>query len=258
MEPWAWLALIGGGLVAGAINAVAGGGSLIALPLLIFLGLPETVANATNRLAVFANAVTSAAGYQQSGRVPWRTVRLLLLPTLLGSAAGAFVAARISDEAFRPVVAIVLLLVGGMLVFRPAKWLEPAPGAAPLPPVAEAAIFFAVGFYGGFIQAGIGFFLVAATVRVAGLDLIRANGAKVVLTLALTLVAFAVFLAAGEIRWKEGLVLAVGNGLGGYLGARSAVRWGAGWIRWVMVVTVVASALELLGVFRAIGRLLGA
>ena len=154
-------------------------------------------------------------------------------------------------------IAAVLLAMAVMLVLQPSRWLQPAAGAAPLPPLAEVVVFFAIGVYGGFIQAGIGFFLLAATVRVAGLDLVRANGVKVALTLTLTAVALVVFLFAGEIRWAEGLVLAAGSLIGGYLGARTAVRRGAGWVRWVVVAMVTLSALELLGVYRAIGRLLG-
>ncbi|WP_373044552.1 sulfite exporter TauE/SafE family protein [Vulgatibacter sp.] len=249
-------ALFGGGLLAGTINAMAGGGSLLTLPLLVFLGLPATEANASNRVAVLANSVTSAAGYHQSGHLPWRTVRLLLVPSLVGSLVGAWVATLISDDAFRPVIAVVLLAMAALLVFRPSA-LDPRGGGEPLPPLAEVLLFLGIGFYGGFIQAGIGFFILAATVRGAGLDLIRANGVKVALTLALTLVALGVFIAAGQVRWAPALVLAAGNGIGGYFGARLAVARGAGWVRWVVVVMVVASALELLGIYRAIGRLLG-
>ena len=251
------LALLLVGASAGAINAVAGGGSLLTLPLLVFLGLPETVANATNRIGVLANSIGSAAAYQRTGHVPWGTVRLVLPATLLGSALGAWIAARLPDAAFRPVIGAVLVAMAAMLAFRPARWLTPA-ADAPAPPAAATAIaFFAIGVYGGFIQAGIGFFLVAASVRVAGHDLVRANGVKVALTLLLTVVAILVFAVAGEIRWIEGALLAAGSTAGGWIGARTAVRRGAAWIRWVLVAAVLASAFELLGIWRAIGRLLG-
>lgn len=268
MEPLALVALLIGGLVAGIINSVAGGGSLITLPLLVFVGLPPTVANATNRLAVAVQSLAAVAGFDGWGtrrrrseqssekaygepssgsRLPWDVVARTFAPAVLGSLAGAMVASRVSDEAFRPLLGAVLVVMGVILVIRPNRWLvQPE---APRRSIGTGLLlaFFAAGFYGGFVQAGVGFLLLFALVPGLGLDLVRANGVKVALVLILTLVALAVFVAAGQVDWRAGGTLAVGNGAGGYIGARLAVGLGAGPIRWIVFVMVVLFALELLG-----------
>jgi uncharacterized protein len=248
LEPIALVALLVGGLIAGIINSMAGGGSLITLPLLVFAGLPPTVANGTNRVAVVVQCVTAVFGFARSGYLPRPAVARTAMPTVLGALIGAFVASHLSDAAFRPILGVVLLVMAGVVALKPSRWLGD-PGASPRPmrPALFLA-FFAAGAYGGFIQAGVGFLLLAALVPGMGLDLVRANGVKVALALVLTVMALGVFVVAGQVDWRAGGVLAVGNGIGGYVGARLAVRLGAPWIRWVLFAMVAASALEILGV----------
>ncbi len=248
MDPLLYIILFAGGVIAGIINAVAGGGSLLTLPLLIFAGLPPTVANGTNRVAVLAQSLASVGGFQRSRKIPWRTAGVLAVPAIVGSLGGAAAASVISDDMFRPVLAAVLLLMAGVIAIRPERWLQPPDAPPPRPGLRAWLLFVAIGAYGGFIQAGVGFLLLAGLVPGLGLDLVRANGVKVVLALAFTAIALGVFAFGSLIDWRAGFALAVGGGVGGYLGARLAVRHGAGWIRWVLVVTVTASALEILGV----------
>ncbi|MFW5878294.1 MAG: sulfite exporter TauE/SafE family protein [Myxococcota bacterium] len=265
MEPIALLALLGGGLLAGIINSVAGGGSLITLPLLVFAGLPPTVANASNRVAVAVQGLTSVAGFagwglrsprsrrdsetagdREESHLPWKAVAVAAAPTVMGSVFGAFVATRVPDEIFRPIMAVVLIAMGTLIVLKPGMNSGEG-GARPMSP-GLALAFFLAGAYGGFIQAGVGFMLLAALVPGMGLDLVRANGVKVTLILILTLMALGIFVAAGQVDWQAGAVLAIGTGVGGYLGARLAIRVGAEWLRWVLLVLVLASAFEILGV----------
>jgi uncharacterized protein len=252
VEPIVYIILLAGGLIAGIINAVAGGGSLITLPLLIFAGLPPTVANGTNRVAVVVQSLAAVGGFQRSKKIPWRTSGTLAVPAIVGSLLGAGAASVVSDEMFRPILAGVLLVMATVVAIRPERWIHPPDAPPPHPGLRAWLLFVVIGAYGGFIQAGVGFLLLAGLVPGLGLDLVRANGVKVVLALALTAIALVVFAAGSLIDWRAGLVLAAGSGLGGYLGARLAVRHGAGWIRWVLVVTVTASALEILGVRAAI------
>lgn len=250
-----WLALVllfGGGAVAGVVNAVAGGGSLLTLPLLVLAGLPPTEANGTNRVAVVVQSLASIGGFQQSGKIPWRLSLSLAAPCVLGSVGGAVLASRLSDDAFALILGGVLLVMAGVVAVRPERWMQPGDAPPPRAGFMAMALFFAVGAYGGFVQAGVGFLLLAGLVPVLGLDLVRANGVKVVLALVLTAIALVIFAAAGLVDWGAGLVLAAGSGIGGYAGARLAIRRGAGWIRWVLVVTVALSALEILGVRAAV------
>lgn len=257
LPTWAYPVLVAGGFVAGIANAMAGGGSLVTLPLLVLAGLPPTVANGTNRVAILVQGATTVTGYGRAGKIPWRAALTLLGTTLLGTAAGALVATRLSDEAFRPILGVVLLVMAGVVLVRPARWLHPETTDVPHFGWRMHLSFLGIGVYAGFIQAGYGFFVLAALVAGAGLDLVRANGIKVTLAAVLSVLALAIFAWHGEVDWLAGGVLALGNGVGGYVGARIAVNKGAPWIRWVLVVMVVASGLAILRVPQAIGRLLG-
>lgn len=248
--------LVGGGFLAGLVNTLAGAGSLINLPLLASVGLPHLLANATNRVAVLVQTGAAVASFRRSGHLPWETTRGLLVPTLLGSAVGAFVATLLPERIFRPIVGAELLALAWLLLRHPDLWLHPAPGGRRLSRGARHLVFFAIGVYAGFIQAAVGFLLVAALVRLLGLDLIRANAAKAILTATATLLALAIFLAAEMVDWAPALVLAAGNGLGGWVGARLAVRKGAGWIRWFLVATAVLAGLEFAGLFDLVADLL--
>jgi uncharacterized protein len=231
------------------------------------------VANATNRVAVAVQCLAAVAGFDGWGRrrpraapgssaasgietrLPWAVVARTVAPATLGSLVGALAASFVSDDIFRPILGAVLLLMAGVVLIRPERWLQPADAEPRKMDVGLTAAFFFAGLYGGFIQAGVGFMLLAALVPGMGLDLVRANGVKVALVLVLTLVALGVFVAGGLVDWRAGAVLAVGNGTGGYIGARMAIRLGAKWIRWVLVVMVCISALEILGAREALLRL---
>lgn len=255
--PGSIAALFAGGLFAGVVNVMAGGGSLVTLPLLVFLGVPPTVANGTNRVALLLQNTTAVAGFHRAGRLPWRLTGRTVIATLLGAAVGAVVASRLSNEAFRPILGVILIVMAAFLLLGPSRWLEPK--GDPERPLGWRMhlAFFGIGIWGGFIQAGIGFFILAALVLGLGLDLVRANGVKVALVLIYTVLALGVFALEGKVDWIAGAILAAGNGLGGYLGARLSIRKGATWIRWFLVAAVVVSALQILGVFEAVGRLLG-
>lgn len=256
LTAWSLAALVAGGFIAGVVNAMAGGGSLLTLPLMVFLGLPPTVANGTNRVAIVVQGVTTVTAYGRAGKVPWKAAARLLVPTLAGTVVGAVVATRISDAAFRPILGGVLLVMGGLVVVSPARWLEPEVPEVPRFGAGTYLAFFGIGVYAGFIQAGYGFFVLTALVLGAGLDLVRSNGIKVTLALVLSVVALAIFAIGAKVDWAAGAILAVGNGGGGYVGARIATTKGAPWIRWVLLVMVVLSGLAILRVPQAVARLL--
>jgi uncharacterized membrane protein YfcA len=137
-----------------------------------------------------------------------------------------------------------------VILIRPKRWLEGRPETLNQRPTwTQALIFFAIGVYGGFIQAGVGIFLLAGLVLSAGYDLVRANAVKVLIVLCFTLFALAVFLINGQVRWSVGLILAVGNMLGAWVAARMAVERGATFVRWLLIAVVAVSAAKLLGVF---------
>ncbi len=234
------------GIASGFMNVVAGGGSLLAVPALIFLGLPETVANGTSRIALIVQNVSAVTHYQRAGRLDLAALRRLAWPTLLGAAGGAALGAAMPDHGFRVVLAWIMLGCALLVVFSPSY--EPAlASTSRWRPAVVWPVFVLVGFYGGFIQAGIGYLLLLSFTAILGMELVSANILKVTLVLLYTPLALLIFIARGKVSLMPGLVLAAGMGLGGWLAAFATLRRGAGLIKVMLVVAVVLSSLELLG-----------
>lgn len=240
------------GVVAGIVNTMAGGGSLLTLPALIFFGLPPGVANATNRVSVLLQSGVSSwtlfrseANASREDAAP--SSRAPLAPrvasTVVGAAAGAGLATLLDAATFRMVIGAALLGMAVLLAFNPKRFLEPKP---PQGPLAVGLGFFVIGVYGGFLQAGVGIFLLAGGTLLAGEDLVRANATKNLLVFLFTLPALAVFVTQGMVQLPAGLALAAGSTLGGWVGAHLTLRGGAPVIRWLMLAAVVAGAIRLL------------
>jgi uncharacterized membrane protein YfcA len=246
MDTWAGaLLLFAAGCVAGTLNVIAGGGSFLTLPLLIFLGLPPNAANYTNRIGILLQNVGAVWGFHRKQVLDWRFLRWAALPATAGGVVGAVGALLISDDAFRRLLALLMVVVTLWTLWDPLK--SRRTGARPLdrvPLLPTAAAFFAVGIYGGFVQAGVGFFLLAAG-TVAGLDLVRGNAVKVLCALAFTTVSLLLFAWQGTVYWREGLTLAAGTLLGGQLGVRLTVLKGHAWVKGVVTVTVILFAVKL-------------
>jgi uncharacterized membrane protein YfcA len=240
--------LILGGFVAGFINTLAGGGSFLTVPLLILVGLPPTIANGTNRIAVFCQCIAAVGGFRQEN-VPGVGLAMRLVPAaLIGSWIGAWLASSVSDASFGRAFGLVMLLALPIILWNPkpktAGDRPLRPSGFPLP--LQLSVYFAIGLYGGAFQAGIGIPLLLALVGASGLDLVRANSVKVAVVAALTLVALLQFIYADRVLWGYGLVLAVGSSTGGYAASRFGARVGERLIRPVLTVTVIVLALRLL------------
>lgn len=231
------------GVVAGFVNTVAGGGSAISLPVLTEL-VNASVANGTNRVAIFIANFVAALGFNKDDKIPWERVKPIILPAFIGAGIGAWVATLLSPGAMRRVFAFVLVLIAASVLARPNRWL--AEQHARLQQPWSTVVFLAIGFYGGFVQAGVGFMLLAGLVFGAGLDLVSGNAAKVVIIFSYTSIALALFIAAGQVDFGLGLVLAAGNSTGAWFSARLAVKKGAGWVRWILVVAAVGAAIRML------------
>lgn len=235
------------GAVAGVLNVIAGGGSMLTLPVMIFLGLPPTVANGTNRIAILVQNVGAGWSFHRGGLTSARWLKFTIPPALVGAVVGSVLALRVGDMAFQRILAVLMVAVAAWTIWRPL----PGHGAGDaLPPRGARGFtvglgFFVVGVYGGFIQAGVGFIILALTTA-GGLDLIRGNAVKVVLVLAFTPIALAVFAWGGKVDWAMGTALAAGNLLGGLAGVRLQIRKGHRWVRGVVTVMILAFALRLL------------
>lgn len=240
-----FLAVFSAGAAAGFLNVLAGGGSLITLPVLLLLGLPAAEANGTNRVGILVQNIVAVGSYRRAGRSDVRTGLTLAVFTLPGAVAGALLAIRISEAAFRTILGVVLLLsVGGLL--RPSSWHARSPASSAGIGFPAALVLLGVGFYGGFIQAGVGFLFMLVLYRVLGHDLVTVNVHKVLIVLVYTVPAFLVFLLSGNVAWTAGLVLAGGNAVGAVVGAHVSIRGGDRVIRFVVAVALVLMAVRLL------------
>lgn len=240
-----FLILFGVGLAAGAINVMAGGGSTLTLPTLIFLGLDTATANGTNRVAIVLQNVFATWSFRREKVSRLKQSITFGLWTIPGAIAGAITAVQIGDEWFKRILGIVMIgVVLTMMIPRRKRkdltdegthswWIYPS--------------LFGIGFYGGFIQVGVGFLIMAAFYHVLRLNLVFVNMHKVSVVLVYTIPALAIFAATGHVDWILGLGLAAGNATGGWWAARLSVRRGEKMIRYVLIVAVLIMAAKILG-----------
>jgi len=235
------------GLVAGTLNVIAGGGSMLTLPVMIFLGLPPTMANGTNRVAILIQNVGASWSFHRRGLISREWLLLAIPPALVGAVLGTIAAVNVGELAFQRILAIVLVGAAAWTIWHPTKPLEDGSVALPAGGKrwAYAAAFFGIGVYGGFIQAGVGFVILAVT-SMAGLNLIQGNALKVATVLAFTSVALVLFAWSGKVNWAMGLALAAGNFLGGLAGVHLQILKGHKWVRGVVTVITIVFAVRLL------------
>jgi uncharacterized protein len=239
-----WILLATAGVAAGALNVVAGGGSFLILPLLLFLGLPSALANGTNRVGVVAQNLAGLAGFHRHRAIEWPWAFKASIPAVIGSALGVWAALAIPDFAFRRVLSVAMVAVTVWSLLSKKEAPDPnAPLRSPFHPTVVLG-FFVVGLYGGFIQAGVGFLVLAITTS-AGMDLVRGNAVKLLSVLLLTVLSLVVFAAAAEVDWPRGIALAAGNLIGAEIGVRLTVLKGHAWLQKVVTATVILFAVLL-------------
>ena len=233
------------GIVSGFLNVLAAGGSFLTLPLLLFLGLPASIANGTNRVGVLAQNIGGLWGFHRHDLVEWRWALSVSAIAVLGAAVGATAAIDISDGAFRRILS-VLMLAMILLAFVQNRFGGGRHGGPKTKPYHWTMIigFLIVGFYGGFIQAGVGFLILALT-TIAGMDLVRGNAVKVLAVMLLTFLSLAIFAGTGHVNWPLGLALGAGNLAGATVGVRFAVLRGHRWLERFVALAVVVFAVVL-------------
>ena len=234
------------GFAAGFINVIAGGGSLITLPVLIFLGLPPAVANGTNRLGILFQTSTAVAGFRSKGISTFPFSIYCGISAVFGSLIGAKIAIDIRGDLFNKILAVVMIAVVFLIVFRPKikaeAWIERTTGKHLWYSIIA---FFFLGIYGGFINAGIGFILILTLVYLNKMTLVKANATKVTIVFIYMLAAFIVFVMNDKVSWMHGFLLAAGNALGAWFSSRLSVKRGDGFIRIFLLIMVVVFAVKL-------------
>ena len=246
-EVYAFIILFFTGCIAGFLNVNAGGESTLTLPALIFLGLDPSVANGTNRLAILIQNISAVQSFKKSNYKDFNTSLKLSLFTLPGAIAGAIIATRINDELFQKILAVVII---GIIIsmFIPQKKNSSDISKH----VNNFLLYFSmigIGFYGGFIQVGVGFLLMASLRYLMKLNLVLVNMHKVFIVLIYTLPAFLVFILTDNVNWSLGIVLAIGNAIGGWWAAKFSIKKGEKFIKIILFIAVVIMATKLLNIF---------
>ncbi|MGA0358647.1 MAG: sulfite exporter TauE/SafE family protein [Ilumatobacteraceae bacterium] len=245
MAWWEALLLVIGGLFAGAINTVAGGGSMLTVPLLVLAGVPGNAANGSNRVGILTSNVAAVATFRRLGVDGLRHASRVVVPVVLGGLIGSFAVGRLLDDAaFERVFGLLMIPLVILSVRRPSN----ASGDRAWSTTKVVIVFLLIGIYGGAFQAGVGLVLLAALTR-SGFDLVMSNSVKVIVNTAVTVVALPVFILSGDIAWAPALVLAAGFVVGGWLGAQASFRGGEVLIRRVMVVAALGLAGRLIGIY---------
>lgn len=243
------LLLVATGLVAGVVNTMAGGGSNLTLPALMVMGLPADVANATNRVGVFLQNLTAAFGFKRHGKMPTADVGWIVLPTVIGGLAGAGAAAFAPPDILKPLLLGTMLVLTVVMLVKP-EVVSPPVGTVPFTVREKPSCWWTLllaGFYGGFVQAGVGFILITAIAGTLRYDLIRTNAIKVVCLVAFTGLALLLFIWRDQVLWLPGLILASGTMLGAHLGVRITINASPELLKWCLfLMTLVACGAAML------------
>jgi uncharacterized membrane protein YfcA len=241
--------LIVTGFLAGIINTMAGGGSNLTIPALMVLGLPPDAANATNRVSVALQSFTAYRGFAKHGKLDIPDIKAILIVTLIGGLVGAVFASYMPADYLKPTLLGAMIIMAGIILFKPSAIAVPEGTQAHtvLDQKQSIPMLFIAGFYGGFVQAGVGFILLAAIAGSLRYDLARANALKVVCTLGFTLVALALFIWRDQVWWIPGLILAVGSIAGAYLAVKITINVSQTTLKWFLfIMTIFASIAALM------------
>lgn len=236
--------LLVAGFLAGFINTIAGGGSMLTLPAFMMMGLPADIANGTNRVGILLQSLAGARGFHKQGKLAPSTILPTLVPTLLGALIGSLLASYLPVSWLKPALLGTMLAMAAVMLIWPSV-VAPPPGTPTYTPgerpLAWLGLFLA-GLYGGFVQAGVGFILIVALAGGLRYDLVRSNALKMAITAVLTVVALGVFVARGQVLWIPGLIMAAGTVAGATLSVRFAIAVPQAVLKWVLFLMVLLAS----------------
>jgi uncharacterized membrane protein YfcA len=240
--------LIVAGIFVGFINTLSGGGSVISLSLLILLGLPANIANGTNRISIFLQTFSSVGSFTRQKMFTSLKPVWLGIPATAGAILGAYLAIDVNVKVIEIAMCIAMVFMVFFLFYKPDKWLRENPQLLKYPVTWwQLVIFFFVGFYGGFIQVGVGYFLLMSLILGVGYDLVKANAVKNLIVFFYAIFALLVFIINGQVNYLYGLILSIGSVIGALIASYLAVKKGAGFIRAVIVLSVILTILQFSG-----------
>ena len=234
------------GIATGFLNVMAGGGSMLSVPVMIFLGVPGTIANGTNRIAILPQNISAVWAFYRKGFSNFKLSLSLGACTIPGTLIGASLAAKVPSDQFNSILAVIMVLVLIVMSLPQPKTIEPDQTPSKNRLLMGHALMVLIGFWGGFIHIGVGFLLMPILNRVMQLDLVTTNAHKVFIVLCYTVVALAVFAAELELVWKYGIALGIGTWIGAWIAANMQVKKGIGPIKWTLNIVIVAFIIKLL------------
>ncbi|MDA0830642.1 MAG: sulfite exporter TauE/SafE family protein [Proteobacteria bacterium] len=245
-----WLLFLVAGFVTGVINTLAGSGSLITLPIFVFVcGLPAPIANGTNRIGVLLQSAVGLATYRKSGAMDLGGSKWIVTAVIIGAVVGALIAVDLNEEAMNTTLGLLMVFMAIVLLLKPSRWIhdmeiDSARSNHPL----AIGTYFLIGVYGGFIQAGVGIFLLAALVLISRYTLRSGNGVKLLVVFLYTIPGLAVFFWNGQVHLGYGLAMAVFQAFGAWIGVRWVIRFEKAdvWIHRLLIVVVAAAAFKFL------------
>lgn len=245
---WWWLILIFiCGILVGFVNTIAGSGSFLTLPLLIEAGMPAPVANGSNRVSILLQTITGLLTFRKEKMLDFHNAFLLSITVIPGAVGGAIIAADIPKEIMEKAIGFIMIAFLLISLLAPSKILKDLQLNQSIRlKLGHYIIFFFIGIYGGFIQAGVGIFMLFGLVLGPGYDLVRANAIKLFLTCIFTPFALIVYIYNDMIDWKPAIILAGGSMIGAWVGARFAVKKGSAAIRWLLIFIIAATAIKMI------------
>jgi uncharacterized membrane protein YfcA len=242
------IVIIVAGIFVGFINTLSGGGSVISLSLLVILGLPAGIANGTNRISIFFQTLSSVGSFSKQKMFTNLRPVWLGIPATIGSVMGAYLAIDVHEKVIEKAMILAMILMAFFLFYKPDRWLKENPALLQKKlRWWQFVIFFAIGFYGGFIQVGVGYFLLMALVLGTGYDLVKANAVKNLIVFFYAIFALAVFMINGQVHYVYGLLLSAGSVVGALIASYFAVKKGAGFIRAVIILSIILTVLQISG-----------
>lgn len=245
LDPLLLLALACVGLLAGFVDAIAGGGGMLSLPALLSAGLPPVAALATNKMQSVVGTSMAVSTYWRRGFVNLSSLVPAIAATFAGSLLGAIAVSRVDTSLLNMAVPVALIAIALYFLFAPK--LSDADSVSRLPFAALVPVMgFAIGFYDGIFGPGTGSFFTVGFVVLFGLGLTRATGSTKALNFTSNLAALAIFIPQGQVVWPVAAAMATGQVIGAYIGARTGIRYGATLIRPLVVIVSIALAIKLL------------
>ena len=242
--------LILAGFLVGVINTIAGSGTVITYSLFMAMGMPANISNGTIRVGVVLQTLAATLNFNKKGVLDLKKGVKIAIPIAIGSIAGAQIAASIDTKVFEKLLAVIMLSMIFILFSNPTRWTKGIKDKIEAKLTwKEMLIFLAIGLYGGFTHIGVGIFLLSALVLKAGYDLVRANAIKVLTVLIYSPFALLIFVLNNQVDYRIGLISAIGNIVGGIVGARLSVSWGANFTRWFLIIIILLFASKVFGLW---------